>query len=132
MGFAKRILCIVAPATIAACATTGGAQDTIAVVGRVDETFDAAADAPSSPGVYRPGMGGAIGDAVAGVLMRSGKEPAHTIYVVKLADETKRYVRQRERLAVGVCVSVVTEKAKIAQESWKYGEASLRLSKECS
>jgi hypothetical protein len=126
-----KIFSIVPALLLAGCATTGGTHDSVAVVGKVLETFEVSAEGPSSAGAYRPGMGGAVGGAVAGLLMWSGKDPAHTIYVVKLPDDSKRYVRQQGKVNIGDCVAVLTEKPKIGQESWLYGEASLKQSKDC-
>jgi MFS family permease len=115
---------------IVGCATTAS-HDTIAVSGRIAETFDAAATT-ASQGIYRPGMGGALGGVIAGLITAARTEPAHTIYVLALSDGTKRYVRDRAQIKVGTCVAVLTESSRLGQESWMYGEASLQGSNKCT
>lgn len=119
-------------AIAAGCATVHNHESVIGF-GRVLEAHEAAAmSGRSDMGVYRPGMGGAVGGLVAGIIMSIGSESAHTVFVVELSNGTKRWVRSTEKFAVGACVEVRASLAKASETSFALEEASLLSSKECT
>jgi hypothetical protein len=113
------------------CASSSNSPPTIAAVGRITETAEVPAGDSPSQGIYRPGMGGAIGGAVAGLANALRTDPAHTIYVIQVANGSKRYVRSQEKWAIGACVAITTERTHAGQGTWKYGEASLSAAITC-
>jgi hypothetical protein len=105
----------------------------VAAIGKVTGAIDMAA----VPGYMSAGSraatqatGGAVAVALVSMFGK-GAEPAHTIYVVETSDGKTKYVRSKQKFAVGDCVSVLTSAALIAEDGWKLGEASLKGSTDC-
>lgn len=119
----------------AGCATTGGAHDHVAVVGRVVETFPVGSDmswpTPGDPGMAAAAAGTPAGPALVMLAKYAMAEPDHTLYVVLDDAGKKRFARSRERIDIGTCVAFKTNKARADQESWLYGLATVVPAVEC-
>ena len=112
------------------CATTGASHTTVEAIGRITEKTFAEARA-GDPGAYRPGQGGAVGGAIAGILIGLNGTPAHTKYVVKQNDGAERLVPSTQDIAVGTCVAVMVDSANKGHWYLKLGEATLAPSDAC-
>ncbi len=99
---------------LAGCASSAALHDTVAVHGRILETF--LASASLSQGVHNAGL--FQGSAFGNLVISAAGEPPHTIYVLVLPDGTKRFACSRDMFPIGACVSVKTERARTTQESW--------------
>ena len=127
--YALKTACIAS--MMVGCASVESGNAATAEVGKVLETSEASADTPNSTGIYRPGMGGAGGGLLAGLLSGIGRDPSHTIYVVQIQSGEKRYARSKQQFAVGTCVAILTAASKASQSSWLYGEATISPSSRC-
>jgi len=125
---------------LAACATVVPADNprhtALATTGLISERqhVDAKSATSGSAGAYRPGMGGALGGLVAGILMSARGTAAtaeHTVYRVNGNDGVERVVRSTADIEVGSCVSVYTVAALAGDSIWDLGEASLRKADSC-
>ena len=129
----QNALVVVAALTIAGCATSSSQapQHTArAFLGTVTERQEVVA-VPRSSGVYRPGMGGAVGGLVAGLVTNLGGTPAHWRYVVKTPDGSDRSVHATDQFGVGDCVAIYTAPSNTTSPPWNLGEATVKLESGC-
>ena len=122
------------PIMLAACATTGvNRQHTNVELTGVIAAADLTPAIAGSSGIYRPGMGGAVGGLVFALLPKPGERPAFMWYVVKANPPGERVVRVafREAFEVGSCVDVLVEKV-TGYAAFFLDDASLRLSTACT
>lgn len=115
MSLPSRRLLIPAVMFLSSCATPSPTHTELAFTTRVVERQEVSATpaGPSKQGIYRPGMGGAVGGLVAGLLSGpSGATPAYWGYTFKMSDGSTRYAPSLVEYQVGDCLSVFTEPAK--------------------
>ena len=89
-----------------------------------------------SNGMYRTGMGGAVGGAAAGLFAavkpRPGAQPAYFSYTLRLKGEPSEVrVAYVGELPVGACVEVLTDDPKATMKVYNYGTAVLRPAAGC-
>lgn len=127
----KQLVLLVMVMALAACATKPEINALVGT-GTISEIHAAAAlPGGHDMGIYRPGMGGAMGGLMVGLLSSIGSERAHNIYVVQLADGSKRWIRSSEPFAVGACVSIRTSQSLVKETSLPLDAAQLLPATSC-
>ena len=130
----RRLLTLVlASHLLVACAAMQPAHDTIAYYGRVEGREAKDGGGSLEYGIYRPGMGGAIGGAVASVIATRNQLPAYLLYYIRKPEGDLQAVQINSNVVydVGQCIEVVVAKEHAEKQFWKYGEASIRPSTSC-
>ncbi len=115
---------------LAGCATTNSPKDAVVFTGRI-ESSEAMAAKPGSTGIYRPGMYGAVGGAIAGAVAALGGDPEFKVYVLRSNGGVTRALAATSEHAIGACVSAWVEGAKEYEPTWKVGEVELRPATDC-
>lgn len=110
-------------------ATSTNPRDFLIAAGRVTSRKDVAAQLRST-GIYRPGMYGAIGGLVAGIIAYSGGTPAYHQYTIRENNGTEDAVDATAELKVGDCVEAYVEKAK-AKEAPQFDDIRFVASSTC-
>jgi hypothetical protein len=64
-------------------------------------------------------------------LIRTQAEPPHTLYVVEVANGTRRFVRSLESFPRGACVDIRTKLPNQDRQSWLLGESTLHTAAVC-
>ena len=133
----KHLALMLATASLlAACAAPSrrpsdeGPHDARVFTGRIDSVAGAAAIRTGS-GAYRPGMGGALGGAVAGILQSIPVQNEHFTYSVMTNEGVIKPAPTADKFNVGDCVDAFVSKNKTGEAYWLFGEISLRPSKDC-
>ena len=107
-----------------------GPHDARVFTGRIDSISDAPA-IKLGPGAYRPGMGGALGGAVASILQSIPIQDEHFTYSVMTNERGIKPAPTADKFNVGDCVDAFVSKNKANEAYWLFGEISLRPSKDC-
>ena len=115
------------------CAAVPDANHTaVASIGRVVNRFDVSESSPKPMGAYQPGMGGALGGAMAAVLPRIDGKGAYLGYEVLDQERgVKIAFYTSSRFEIGQCVEVLTSQENVKVETFLKGEASIRSSARC-
>jgi hypothetical protein len=104
----------------------------MASVGRIVNRFDVSESAPRPTGAYQPGMGGALGGAVAAVLPRIDGKGAYLGYEVLDQERgIKIAFYATSKFEIGQCVEILTSPENVKVENFLKGEASTRNSDRC-
>jgi hypothetical protein len=117
---------------ISGCASTQPIAEhtVILLTGRVTARSDVRS-VDSGPGAYLPGMGGAVGGLVYGLLKAFETRTKYIIYDVKPTDGPTNFFQADQDVLVGACVEVVTKPDTVEPSKREPGDVSLRLSSKC-
>jgi hypothetical protein len=106
-------------------------NDVLVARGRVTARSDIAAQHNRSTGIIPPGMGGAIGGAVAGLLSNFSGTPAYSQYTIRENNGSDDYIDSFADLKIGECVEAYVDKARADEPRWKRSEVRFVPSKSC-
>ncbi len=120
-------------AVLNGCAAPSEPHPMLAITARVTERehFEGGPAKPGSTGIYRPGMGGALGGLVAGVVSGARKAPAYWSYTIKSSDGSTRSLSILEEYDVGACISVFTTSDMARYAWWSMSEVTVRVAPRC-
>ena len=125
-------LLAVATLSLASCAMSmSSSHSLLAFTGRVTE-IQSTTGTTADMGVYRPGMGGAVGGLVAGIMSAARSTPDHSVFVIQTSEGAQRTARTKDTFKVGECVSIFTAPNNATGSPWNYGEATLKSSSTCT
>lgn len=122
---------IVLATVSAGCASTNQAVDTLVFTGRIVETRAVAAVPRSDMGIYRPGMGGALGAVTALALSHLSGTASYNVHTIKDREGVVQSMPTQSEHAVGSCVGAWVERSMVRHPYWNLGEVALRPSTTC-
>ena len=87
---------------------------------------------PHGHGAYLPGMGGAIGGAVVGLLdIATTKKTKYFYYTIRASSGFNKTVLASDEYAIDDCLSIYAQPTKTESYYWTLGDAILRRSEAC-
>ena len=87
---------------------------------------------PRSSGAYQPGMGGALGGLVAGILIHAGGTPAYTMYTLESSEGNKQEFPTTDKFRIGDCLAVYTPPTRNKDSFQTLDEVTIKSASGCS
>lgn len=129
------LLISAAAALLAACATVPAqsAHTATVMIGKVEYKALLPAKERTDMGIYRPGMGGALGGLAAGIIAGIPVEGERSTYDIRSQEEPSRKINVYSQLVfeIGQCVEVLSTADRTGQEWFSLDQVTLRPSSKC-